>query len=260
MRRDLNVKHYVGTADELYKLKRPGDFFRISGTSSTYTIGEDGIATSITDTPEQVYQALLTQLNTIAPSSKVLSNSTGLNFDWEYVSTGIYKASLQGNYVGKISVMLTNGELYDNYLVKYSVSYDNRDGETDIYISTYDGFGTTLAVSDGILNDLSIRIELFPDVSDLQLFASSTLTENWQDFFVGNVATHVQVDRNLYHDGFGYLPTVGANVYTDVEGTTPVADGNFYYLGVVSGIERWFGVSNGVVTSVGTYDEYGSNG
>jgi len=261
MRRDLNVKHYVGTIDELPNLKRAGDFFRVEGTSSTYTIGEDGVVTSITGAGEKAYQALLTQTNQAPPLANVLKNTIGEELVWERSSEGNYFTTITGNLIDRLSVIVPNGDGSSDTLIRTSTTYNSRDNETKVFVSSSNGLGSIISKADGIIENLTIKIELFAEkVVNFITFTGSSLTENWQDFGDGSVATHVDIDANYYHDGSSDLPISGDTVYTDESGSILLATGSAYYLGVVGVDEMWMSVNNGIVSFIGTYAQFAANG
>lgn len=105
-----------------------------------------------------VYEALLAQTGTDAPTAVVLTNTLGGTVVWTYQDVGSYVGTLTGAFAGNAIALPSMGVDYNHGLPSsYSVYIDSVDG---IGVNSFSDQFTTY--SDGILNGLAyIEIRVY---------------------------------------------------------------------------------------------------
>ncbi len=101
----------------------------------------------------RVYSGSVTQIGTNAPISSTLQNTLNCIITWEYVSPGVYKGTSTGAFpVGRTLIYLgSNRGAGTTTIITTTTQTVN-----DFLIECNDG--------DGVIEDLPIRIEVYPSV------------------------------------------------------------------------------------------------
>lgn len=101
----------------------------------------------------RVYSASVTQVGTNAPTASILQNTLNCNITWTYISVGVYKGVSNGAFpVGRTLIYLgSNRGAGTTTIITTTTQTVN-----DFLIECNDG--------DGIIEDLPIRIEVYPSV------------------------------------------------------------------------------------------------
>lgn len=105
--------------------------------------------------PYLVYVANLTQTSTNAPTAEVLENTLSGTPTFTYVSTGVYKIVLAGEWDANLTFILVNTWHKNGFVQCYRLDSDELSLRT---------FNTSLAATDGILEDSSIEIRVYPSL------------------------------------------------------------------------------------------------
>jgi hypothetical protein len=105
--------------------------------------------------PYLVYSANLTQTSTNAPTAEVLENTLSGTPTFTYVSTGVYKIVLTGEWVNNLTFILVNTWHKNGFVQAYRLDAN------EISLRT---FNTSLVATDAILEDSSIEIRVYPSL------------------------------------------------------------------------------------------------
>jgi hypothetical protein len=101
----------------------------------------------------KVYEALLSQSGTNAPTATVLTNTLGGTVVWTYDGVGIYLGTLTGAFTSAKTVVLITGDNRGQYLAK-------RNDNNSVIIVTGNSAGTD---SNDLLNGAAtILIKVYP--------------------------------------------------------------------------------------------------
>lgn len=123
------------------------------------TKGEKGDASPVASLGYKVYKALLTQTGTTAPTVVVLQNTLGGVISWTYNGVGTYNGTLSGVFVEDKTFLAINKSRAGGR--QFSL-YRNDDNEIEVVTEIFDAGAPIFTATDGILNNTSILIEVYP--------------------------------------------------------------------------------------------------
>ncbi len=136
-----------------------------AGTYNNVTVNSQGVATGgsnisyLTALPYTEYDATLTQSGTSAPTATVVYNNTGGTITWTRSSTGTYKATISGATFTTGSTVALISNNYTSSTLGINTTALTSTTVITINSLTYSSFNMSL--TDGVLNNTSIKIQIF---------------------------------------------------------------------------------------------------
>lgn len=123
------------------------------------TKGEKGDASPEATLGYKVYVALLSQSGTSAPTVTVLQNTLGGAISWTYNGVGTYNGTLNGVFIASKTFFTINKSRASGR--QFSL-YRNNDNEIEVVTEIFDAGTPIFTATDGVLNNTSILIEVYP--------------------------------------------------------------------------------------------------
>lgn len=150
-----NAFGFYNSTNELFSIQRLGGVKipNLSGTGTRSVVADSTGKLSATEVQPLVYTAFISQTGTSDPSATVLKNTLGGTVVWTRTVAGSYTATLTGAFTGnKTLVFLTNGS-GATFVKGSQLTADSVNIQT---------FNSSAVLTDAILTNASIRIEVYP--------------------------------------------------------------------------------------------------
>lgn len=139
MRRDLNVKFYVGKEEEASQLKNVGDFFRAEDTGALLVVGPDGVAAPLGGN-SALYSARLSSSGTLITGAALEDNRGSISNQWERLTSGNYRLFLSTSNISNSAFLYFNKGIttFQENINAY-IEYDALEGGTYARVETFGG-------------------------------------------------------------------------------------------------------------------------